>query len=199
MTSKITEGEIMNQMPTKGYLRKGLMCSYTKSGMSRVLVLCTLGVLFALAVPASAQDNTDYTKPYLTKRFPLSLMYPGGYGRNRQLMNLKNMTLAAMEYYQEKNNIYPDMRNSGTVQKALLPFRQKNATFFDPITKLPYLPNPFLSHKSANSVHDPNMMILFYEARPASDGTRGVAFADGHAAAVLEREWPRLKRMSHML
>jgi prepilin-type processing-associated H-X9-DG protein len=39
-------------------------------------------------------------------------------------------------------------------------------------------------------------MVVIYEDSPAPDGTRGVAFLDGHAKRINESDWPAIKKAS---
>lgn len=90
------------------------------------------------------------------------------------------------------------MNNPDEVKKALFSFIRSEAGFRNLATGKPSLPNPSLSRKTFASQTAPAHTVMFYEARPYYDHTRGVTFVDGHTLAVPEREWPRLKCASHI-
>jgi hypothetical protein len=160
-----------------------------------------VAVMLALGVAGAAHGQSHGYHPaksHFAPPFPTPIRAAEGSVRSRQLTSLKIWLLSTIEYLQDKNNVYPDMSSAGAAKKALWPYVSGNKGGVDPVTKLWYQPNPYLSHKSSAVVSDPSKMVLFYEARPNADGTRAVGFADGHCALILVREWPRLKRMSHM-
>ncbi len=154
-----------------------------------------LGVFAALLlfIPVHAQG---YRRPPMA--YQPYQQTPQQAARSRVLMHLKNMSTAVIQYLQDYNNVYPAMKNAAEVKKALFPFIRSEAGFRNLATGRPYLPNPSLSHKTLASQTAPAHTVMFYEARPYSDHTRGVTFVDGHTLAVPEREWPRLKRASHI-
>lgn len=58
---------------------------------------------------------------------------------------------------------------------------------------------PMMSAAATQKAISPYIkMVIYYEASPASDGTRGVVFLDGHAKRIAKRDWPALKAASHV-
>ena len=55
-------------------------------------------------------------------------------------------------------------------------------------------PNPNLSGIHQGEITQPTQMVVAYEATPAPDGSRGVAFYDGHAMRVQEAKWKELAK-----
>lgn len=116
----------------------------------------------------------------------------------RSLSNLKQIGLAMVQYEQDNDEDLPPMRSAASTQKALFPFVRDSAVFQQPRTHEPYLPNTSLSGRTLASFNSPSDMVTYYEAVPAPDGTRGVAFLDGHVKRIHESEWPALKAASHV-
>lgn len=114
------------------------------------------------------------------------------------LSNLKQLGLAAMMYSQDYDEVFPPMKDAATLKKVVFPYVKNESVFVQPGTNVPYRANLYLSRKRLAAIAAPAKMVLFYEAEPASDHTRGVCFADGHAVRVPEADWPRLKKASHI-
>jgi prepilin-type processing-associated H-X9-DG protein len=49
--------------------------------------------------------------------------------------------------------------------------------------------NVHLAHVNLTSIATPAQTVLWYDSEPWPDGTRVVAFADGHAKSVNPEEW----------
>lgn len=163
--------------------------------------LSAIGVALSLCLAAAVSGQSPgYRVPqrHYPPPFPTLIRPAEGSTRLPQMNNLKAWNLAMLQYLQDKNNFFPDMHSAAQVKKTLWRYVTADKGGVDPVTKRLYQPNPSLSHKSYTAISDPSRMILFYEAVPSADGTRAVGFVDGHCALILEREWPRVKRMSHI-
>jgi len=112
--------------------------------------------------------------------------------------NLKQLGLAMSQYMQDSDEKLPPMQSAAVTKKAIFPFVKSDDVFQYPQTHEPYLPNTSLSGRSLASFNSPSDMVIYYEAVPAPDGTRGVAFLDGHVKRIPESEWPALKSASHV-
>lgn len=168
------------------------------STMKPRLTAAAVTLMLCLAGAASGQSRGWVRPPNFPPPFPTQIRAAEGSVRERQLNNLKAWNVAMIQYLQDKTNHYPDMGSAATVKKTLWRYVISDKGSVDPVTKRLYQPNPYLSRKSAAAISDPSKMVMFYEAKPNSDGTRAVGFADGHCALILVREWPRLKRASHI-
>ena len=116
---------------------------------------------------------------------------------------LKQLILGIKQYEQDHDNTLPPMENPAVVKQAILPYVKNEGIFVHPGTKEPYLPNATLSGRREDEALNPRgdvmnvaEMVAFYEASPSADGTRGVAFLDGHVKRITEAEWPALKQAS---
>lgn len=110
--------------------------------------------------------------------------------------NLKRLALGVMMYLQDYDEVFPPMKSAAALKKSVKPYVKNERIFVQPDTKQPYLPNPRLARKELAKVKSPAKMAMLYEASPAPDGTRGVAFADGHVKRIPETDWPALKKSS---
>lgn len=172
------------------------MCAFAVCPLWKV---AALALAFGVAAPVASQIQPDhyYPQPH-AGLFPTPHRPPEGSVRMRQLRNMKTWTLAMMQHLQDVNNIYPEMKRAPAVKAILWRYVVANKGGLDPVTHTLYLPNPSLSHKPFASVSDPARTVLFYEAQPGAGGTRAVGFVDGHCGLILNQEWPRLKKLSHL-
>ena len=109
---------------------------------------------------------------------------------------LKQIGLAVMMYSQDYDEVLPPMKDVKKFQDVVMPYIKNLATFINPATSKPYVPNAILSEHKLATIPEPASFVLIYEDSPAADGTRGVVFVDGHTKRVSEAEWQRLKRAS---
>ena len=117
-------------------------------------------------------------------------------GEAGSLSNLKQMALAVLMYAQDYDEALPPLKTIQAAQEALSPYVRDESIFTQPDTDVPYKTNPVLSGKKMAHITNAADMILFYEAKPADDGTRGAAFLDGHAKRLSADEWERYKKIS---
>jgi len=117
-------------------------------------------------------------------------------GEAGSLSNLKQMALAVVMYAQDYDEVLPPLKTLGEAEEALSPYVRDESIFAQPDTDVPYKTNPVLSGKKMAHITNAADMILFYEAKPADDGTRGAAFLDGHAKRLTADEWERYKKIS---
>ncbi|MBV9470601.1 MAG: hypothetical protein JOZ57_15285 [Abitibacteriaceae bacterium] len=82
------------------------------------------------------------------------------------------------------------------MKKALEPYIRNTGIFTQPGTQEPYRANLMLSEQLQENFQNAAGIVIFYEAKPAADGTRGVLFLDGHVGRIKETDWPRLKKIS---
>ena len=112
---------------------------------------------------------------------------------NSSLVNLRKVGTALILYERERK-VLPTLTDAKTAQSELELYVSGKNVFTHPQTKEPYQPNPALSGKRLGVIAKPEKTIVFYEAQPAADGSRGVLFVDGHAERVAEALWPKLKQ-----
>jgi hypothetical protein len=120
----------------------------------------------------------------------------GAGGEAGSLSNLKQMALAVVMYAQDSDEVLPPLKTIDAAKEALSPYVRDESIFTQPDTDQPYKTNPVLSGKKLAHITDRADMILFYEAKPAEDGTRGASFLDGHAKRLSADEWERYKKIS---
>lgn len=111
---------------------------------------------------------------------------------------LRQLALAVLMYAQDNDEQFPPMQNQQELKTAILDYVGKEKVFIHPETKEAFLHNPKLDRLPAAQVSNPTDTVLWYEANPAQDGTRGVSFADGHAKRMAEEQWQQLKRKAEI-
>jgi hypothetical protein len=112
------------------------------------------------------------------------------------LSNLKNIALAVQMFLADNEDVMPDMTDMVAVMDELGEYVRNDEMFFQPDTGQSYGVNTSLSQKRLAEVRDPVSVAVFYEEEPGDDGTRGVAFLDGHAARVSPEQWEEIKAES---
>ena len=110
--------------------------------------------------------------------------------------NLRQLGLGMLMYVQDYDEVLPPLKTIEAAQGALSPYVRDESIFTQPDTDEPYMTNPILSGKKMAHITNAADMILFYEAKPAKDGTIGAAFLDGHAKRLTAEEWERYKKIS---
>jgi hypothetical protein len=111
--------------------------------------------------------------------------------QSRAQSNLKQIALAAIMYATDYDDVYPYVQNTATVKQVTMPYLRSAELWKDPNG------GRFLFNMSLAGVGSTTIQVaetvLFYEDKAWLDGTRVVAFADGHTKRVTEQEWQRLK------
>ncbi len=116
--------------------------------------------------------------------------------RMQSLSNLKNLALAVQMFLADNNDVMPDLSTTEAMHSALTEYVRNDDVFTDPRTGEPYGVNTAMSEKRLVEVADVVATAVFYEQVASSDATRGVAFLDGHAGRISDREWQEVKRES---
>jgi prepilin-type processing-associated H-X9-DG protein len=112
----------------------------------------------------------------------------------QSIANLRQLAVALLMYVQDHNEKFPTMTDAAELKTVLLPYLGGNdKLFYYPGTAQAYSPNPTLSNRKQAEIINPTQTVVIFEAQPSAGGTRGVAFADGHAKRVPEADWPRVQ------
>lgn len=111
--------------------------------------------------------------------------------------HLQSLTSALITYATDNNGVLPKMDNVNTVE-SILADRVDSSYYLHPETAEPYQINFSLSGKNLADIPNPEETIVFYEAKPASDGTRGVSFLDGSVQRIADADWSTVKQKSKL-
>ena len=92
------------------------------------------------------------------------------------------------------NNVVPKVGAVVTpeLRRAFYPHVHDERTWRNPMNDQFYKPNPAISGLKYDRVLNAKYVPAFYEAETAGDGTRGVAFLDGHAERLAAARWERI-------
>jgi len=163
-----------------------------------LLNLKTFGSLIELQPFDLKEETVEAAKPEAPKDQPNPVVTIGEDPISASTSNLKQLGLALMMYTQDWDGKLPPLDNPEKVKTLLTPYvsTKDSNLFTNPIDGKPYKINTILSNHTMNHITSPASMVIFYEDAPASNGTRGVCFLDGHVKRVSESEWPRLKLAS---
>ncbi|MBN9500175.1 MAG: hypothetical protein BGO01_06100 [Armatimonadetes bacterium 55-13] len=117
----------------------------------------------------------------------------GAAEKTASLSNLKQLSLAAIMYSTDYDDIFPYVQSTNGAFEVMQPyFKNREITkATNPGTQ--YRLNMAIAGVESTSVENPSAMPLFFESREWPDGTRGVAFCDGHAKFVSRDEWAQLE------
>lgn len=113
----------------------------------------------------------------------------------QSVSNLRQLALALQMYAQDNKNKLPVLKTPADMKKALGGYLGgSDQMFISPHTGEPYAPNPAISGKTLAAFANPESIIVFYEKTPGPDGSRCVAFMDGHVEVVQGANWDAVKK-----
>lgn len=111
--------------------------------------------------------------------------------------HLETLTSALIGYTIENDGLLPKMNNVQELQ-SILADRVDSSYFVHPETSEAYQINSSLSGKNLSDISNPQDILVFYEAKPASDGTRGVSFLDGSVKRIADADWNSIQQKSKL-
>jgi hypothetical protein len=116
------------------------------------------------------------------------------------LSNAKQLSIAVLMYENDNDDRLPKANSQTAVRATIHPYLKNDELWKSPNpAKAEFLFNMALSGVNLTTLPDPANMPVIYESAPWADGTRVVAFADGHATRVSATLWqtqlaPKLKK-----
>jgi hypothetical protein len=126
--------------------------------------------------------------------FPVFVQAKGAAQKSSSLSNVKQVALGAIMYSTDYDDNFPKAKNWAEFQKLLMPY-VKNADVFKSTNprgpEMEY--NTKLAGMSFMDVEMPAVTPLVWEVHEWPNGTRAVAFADGHAKLVTSAQWAELQ------
>lgn len=115
--------------------------------------------------------------------------------KTQTLSNMKQVATAMIMYISDSDDEYPYPQTTKTIRYITAPYMKNNDLW---TTRNPnggeFLFNMALGGVSATQLEYPAEMVMFYESKAWPDGTRVVAFADGHARVVDSATWKTLQK-----
>lgn len=110
------------------------------------------------------------------------------------LSSIKQVALAAIMYANDYDDVFPYVQSTSSAQSVLLPYVKNPTTFFAADGRTRFVFNMAVAGVEMPRIERPGDVVLWYEERPASDGRRAVAFADGSARRLGPEEWREAER-----
>jgi len=130
--------------------------------------------------------------------------------------NLKQLSMGLQMYMQDYDEVIPPMRPAASVRniqakvqkgrngsdstssifEILYVYVRNLKIFGRPGAQEAYRPNQSLSGHRLRDIERPAEIVAFYEGAPAADGTRAIAYLDGHVKRERETDWPRIAKRS---
>jgi len=114
----------------------------------------------------------------------------------QKLQNLEALGKALVEYVQDGDKTLPPLNDLAATKSALLPYAQMQDVFVQPGTKTVYAMNRSLARRKFADIKSAEQLVVFYEAAPMTNDTRGVLYLNGKVERIPEAKWPELKERS---
>ncbi|HEX2952028.1 MAG TPA: hypothetical protein VHV83_21040 [Armatimonadota bacterium] len=110
--------------------------------------------------------------------------------QEQSMNNLKQLAVGAMMYCQDNNELMPKITGSTNIVKLLnLPEK----CVLQPYSNEAYRYNMAVSGKALGIIQDPVQTPMFYEPTSWPDGSRIVAYVDGHVEQLSRGRWTQLQ------
>ncbi|HEX2949162.1 MAG TPA: DUF3352 domain-containing protein, partial [Armatimonadota bacterium] len=113
----------------------------------------------------------------------------------KSLDSLQQLVAVERMYAWQHHGRLPMLKTTTDIKELL---KVSDAFFVSPRTNEPYAVNPFVAGKTWRSFKSPKNMIVFYENTTGRDGSRCVAYLDGHVGVILSAQWPIAKQRAHL-
>ena len=93
---------------------------------------------------------------------------------------------------------FPELENpiEWEDKRFFYPYIGDERLFMHPATQEIYLYNDVLGGVKAAHIPNKQSFVVFYEAEPSADGTRGVLFMDGHVERLSPAHWQTVRKAS---
>lgn len=111
--------------------------------------------------------------------------------RSSALSNVKQIALGFIIYSGDADDKFPKADSTAIAKSLVMPYTKNEKIWTTPAGGR-VLYNVALSGVDATSLENPAETLLVWEEKAYPDGTRAVAFADGHAKREDEAEWSRV-------
>ncbi|MHB0938116.1 MAG: hypothetical protein ACYC6A_17130 [Armatimonadota bacterium] len=108
----------------------------------------------------------------------------------QSMNNLRQCCIAALSYAQDNDEVLPLLDDIEQLQQDVgLP----GDVWKHPLTGEPYVANLKMSNVPLGEIENPAVAVIFYEGTTWADGSRCVAFLDGHIEKVSAARWDEIK------
>jgi prepilin-type processing-associated H-X9-DG protein len=117
----------------------------------------------------------------------------------RGLSDVKQLALGTMMYCQDYDDVYPYVRSTKPLAKAIAPYLKNQQVWqtLNPAGSV-FAFNLSIGGASGSVIELPAATVMYYETKPWADGLRIVAFCDGHAKRVKASDWHKLEPTLHL-
>jgi hypothetical protein len=113
--------------------------------------------------------------------------------------NFKQASLGIIMYQGDYDDDFPYVQDTKSALAVTMPYI-KNKEVFKSLNPIPseFRLNMAISGVNASAIASPGETPLYYESQAWPDGTRCVAYCDGHVKFVDSEEWKRLEGALHI-
>ena len=115
--------------------------------------------------------------------------------KTRALSNVKQVATAMMIYLSDSEDIFPYVQSTSSLVEVLHPYTKSTEIWKSLNTKGEgrFLFNMSLAGVSQTDVKDPAATPMLFDPNAYPDGTRVVAYVDGHARTVSAEQWAKVQ------
>ena len=107
------------------------------------------------------------------------------------LSNLRRLAIAVLEFAQDNGEVLPALKTADDIKTVL---KADDKILRQPSSKQPYQPNASIAGQPlAKYAGKEAETLLFYDPAPYPDGSRCVAYLDGHVEVLSAKDWKALK------
>ncbi len=155
--------------------------------------------LSTLVQPLISGQNAlrSYKAPELRNYFSVENL-PSAFYENLSLIYLRKISAALDSYSQTYLGVLPPLETAFAAQQSLKPFAENPVIFTQPGPKVPFKANPLFSGRRRAHLKGKGDWVIFYEGTPAADGSRAVLRLNGNAVRLTEKQWEKIKEISHI-
>lgn len=141
------------------------------------------------------EPEPTYTKAKLLEAVGVKIGQETSSLRTRAISNMKQVSLAALMYAGDWDDVLPRVQSSKAAHAAIQPYH-KNTEIVKTINPNggQILFNMALSGVNLGIVERIAETPMFYDSKPWPDGTRIVGFAEGHVRAISKENWPQIEK-----
>ncbi len=118
--------------------------------------------------------------------------------QNLSLVYLRKIREAVSAYSRANLGVLPPLDSSAGVGRELDEFAENPAIFTQPGTTRPFAFNPLFSARKVAHLKGKGVLVLAFEAEPASDGSRAILTYGGSVARLNRKQWTRLFEASQL-
>jgi hypothetical protein len=156
---------------------------------------------------ASIAPRPDITKQILENYFKakeggetgIAVASDAGAAKSATTSNLKQVALGVIMYSSDYDDVIPYVQDTASAFTVINPY-VKNQEVFKSLNPAGsrLLMNMAVAGVNSSTIENPQQVAMLYDSAPWPDGSRLVAFCDGHVSSVTASDWPKVEATLHL-